>query len=334
MIAIAVDAMGGDRGPRATVQGALAAVRDLPIQVLLVGPEAEIGREVARAGGDPALVRVVHAPDVVEMREPPADALRRKPLASIRVATGLVASGEAAAVVSVGHTGAVVMAAHAAFGTIPGVDRPALAAAVPTRSGFGVIVDAGANVGCRPHHLVQFGVMGSVFARVALGLERPRVGLLSIGAEETKGNALTREAHRRLKASPIHFVGNVEARAVYSGAVDVVVCDGFTGNVALKISEGIVDLIDGLVEQELARPGGKAISLELRRSYRRLRRRLDDAEYGGAPLLGVAGLAVVGHGHSSPRAVRNAVALAYRFAVEGLVGRIQDEIAAVGAYRT
>jgi glycerol-3-phosphate acyltransferase PlsX len=263
------------------------------------------------------------------MEESPAAALRRKPMASVKVAAESVARGESSALFSAGHTGATVMAAYAAFGTLPGVDRPALAATIPTRGSPAVLLDVGASVECRPHHLLQFAVMGSVFARVAFGIPSPRVGLLSIGEEETKGNELTREAHRLLKGSPLAFVGNIEARDVYSGQADVIVCDGFTGNVALKISEGLVDVVEALLSEELSSTITMRVgSLLTRRALRRFRRRVDYSEYGGAPLLGVAGVTIVGHGRSSARAVRNAVAMAYRFAANRFIARVEQEIAA------
>jgi glycerol-3-phosphate acyltransferase PlsX len=195
------------------------------------------------------------------------------------------------------------------------VDRPALATTIPTRTTPAVLLDAGANVECRPQHLVQFAIMGSVYARLAFDIERPRVGLLSIGEEETKGNELTREAHQLLKASPLNFIGNVEGREIYSGGADVIVCDGFTGNVVLKTSEGLVDAVEALLGDELQGTFSSQVGYLLsRRAYRRFRKRVDYSEYGGAPLLGVAGLAVVGHGRSSVKAVRNAVLMAYRFA--------------------
>ena len=243
-----------------------------------------------------------------------------------------MARGEAAALFSAGHTGATVMAAHGAFGMLPGVDRPALAATIPTRRRPAVLLDVGASVECRPPHLLQFAVMGSVYARVAFGIETPRVGLLSIGEEATKGNELTREAHRLLKASPLAFIGNIEARDVYSGEADVIVCDGFTGNVALKISEGLVDVVEDLLSEELSSTITMRVgSLLTRRALRRFRRRVDYSEYGGAPLLGVAGVAIVGHGRSSAKAVRNAVAMAYRFAAGRFIERVEQEIAAAAA---
>jgi glycerol-3-phosphate acyltransferase PlsX len=330
MIWIAVDAMGGDYAPRQVVDGALAAVRHLDLGVVLAGDTALLEAEVARHRGvDRARVRVADAPDVVTMAESPVAALRRKPKASIRVAAESVARGECSALVSAGHTGATVMAAYNAFGTLPGVDRPALAVTIPTRRRPAILLDAGASVECRPQHLLQFAVMGSVYARVALDIPSPRVALLSIGEEETKGNDLTREAHRLLKGSPLAFVGNIEARDVYSGDADVIVCDGFTGNVALKISEGLVDVMEVLLSEELTSTVPMRLgSMLTRRALRRFRRRVDYSEYGGAPLLGVAGVTIVGHGRSSARAVRNAVAMAYRFAINRFIERVEQDIAA------
>jgi glycerol-3-phosphate acyltransferase PlsX len=266
---------------------------------------------------------------MIAMEESPAAALRKKPGASIKVAADLVARGDAAALVSAGHTGATVMAAYGAFGMVSGVDRPALAATIPTRQRPAILLDVGASVECRPQHLLQFAVMGTVYARVALGIAAPRVGLLSIGEEATKGNELTRDAHRLLKAAPLAFIGNVEARDVYSGGADVIVCDGFTGNVALKISEGLVDVMESLLHEELSSTVTLRVgSLLTRRALRRFRRRVDYSEYGGAPLLGVDGVTIVGHGRSSAKAVRNAIAMAYRFAEGRFIHRVRDEIAA------
>lgn len=330
MIWIAVDAMGGDDAPHNIVDGAVAATRHFDIGVTLVGPEDRLAAELARHPDlDPAQVRVVHADSVIEMSEAPTAALRRKPQASIRVACGLVAKGEAAAVFSAGHTGATVIAAHAAFGMLPGADRPALAATIPTRREPAILLDVGASVECRPAHLLQFAVMGSMYARVAFGIERPRVALLSNGEEETKGNELTREAHRLLKASALSFIGNLEARDLYAGTADVIVCDGFTGNVALKTSEGLVEVVEELLREELTSTYTMRLgSLLTRRALRHFRRRVDYSEYGGAPLLGVAGLAIVGHGRSSAKAVRNAIAMAYRFASSHFIERVERDIAA------
>ena len=335
MIWIAVDAMGGDFAPRPVVDGALAAARHFDLGVALVGPRANLDVELGRHDDvDPERIRIVEATDVVAMEDSPAAALRRKPNASIKVAAEIVARGEASALFSAGHTGATVMAAYAAFGMLPGVDRPAVAATIPTRRRPAILLDVGASVECRPQHLLQFAIMGSVYARVAFGLENPRVGLLSIGEEATKGNELTREAHRLLRMSPLAFIGNVEARDVYSGNADVIVCDGFTGNVALKISEGLVDVVESLLSDELSSTITMRVgSLLTRRALRRFKRRVDYSEYGGAPLLGLAGVTIVGHGRSSAKAVRNAVALGYRFASQRFIERVEQNIAEAAAPR-
>lgn len=327
---IAVDAMGGDHAPARPVDGALAAARHLGLGVDLVGRADLIRAEIDRHPDAAALdVRVIDAPDVIDMAESPARALRRKPRASIRVAAEHVAEGKASALFSAGHTGATVLAAHAAFGMLAGADRPALAPTVPTRLGSAVLLDAGATVECRPAHLLQFGRMGTVYAKVGLGVARPRVGLLSIGEEESKGNELTREAHQLLKASSLEFIGNVEARGIFAGDADVVVCDGFTGNVALKLSEGLVEMVEDLLGEELQSTFSSQVGYLLsRRAFRRFRKRVDYSEFGGAPLLGVAGLCIVGHGRSSAKAVRNAVAMASRMAGNDIVGRLKHEMAA------
>jgi glycerol-3-phosphate acyltransferase PlsX len=220
------------------------------------------------------------------------------------------------------------MASYSVFGTLVGVDRPALATTIPTRRNPAVLLDAGASVECRPQHLLQFAIMGGVYARVALGVGRPRIGLLSIGEEANKGNELTREAHRLLKQSPLHFVGNVEGREIYSGVADVIVCDGFTGNIVLKTSEGLVETVESLLGDELQGTFSSQVGYLLsRRAFRRFRRRVDYSEYGGALLLGVAGLSIVCHGRSSAKAVRNAIATAYRFAAADLIHRVEREIA-------
>src|SRR3954463_10384808 len=313
MVWIAVDAMGGDDAPRQVVDGALTAAREADLGVVLVGPVARLEAELGcHPIVDRRRVRLVDAPDTVAMDESPSAALRSKPRTSIRIAAETVARGEAAALFSAGHTGATVMAAHAVCGMLTGVDRPALAATIPTTNGAAVLLDVGASVECRPAHLLQFAVMGRVYVRVALGIETPRIGLLSIGEEATKGNELTREAHRLLKVSVPSFIGNVEARDVYRGQADVIVCDGFTGNIALKISEGLVEVIEGLLKLEL-------------------RLTIGDSDKGGAPLLGVRGVAIVGHGRSGAKAVRNAVVMAQRFASQRFLQRIQGDLAACAA---
>jgi glycerol-3-phosphate acyltransferase PlsX len=325
---IAVDAMGGDNAPEAIIAGALMAARRLQFGLLLVGAREAIERELARHTASRSVdIRIVDAPERIEMAEPAAAALRRKPRASIRLAAEAVRDGQAAALFSAGHTGAAVVAAHAAFRRIPGVDRPALATIIPTRRSPAVLLDSGATVECRPQHLVQFAVMGSAYARIALGCDSPRVGLLSVGEEESKGNELTRDAHQLLKAAPICFVGNVEGRHVYSGEADVIVCDGFTGNVTLKISEGLVETVERLLLDELSSTVGTRVGYLLsRRAFRRFHKRVDYAEYGGAPLIGLDGLCVIGHGRSSAKAVRNALAMTVRCVREGLVARLSEQM--------
>ncbi len=327
---VAIDAMGGDAGPRAIVDGAMVAARSLNIGLILVGRVDSLRADLDRhADGASLDIRVVDTDDAVGMDESPAAALRRKPRASVRIAADLVASGDAGAMFSAGNTGATLLAAHSAFGMLSGVDRPALATTIPTLRQEAVLLDSGANATCRPQHLVQFGVMGSAYAQVALQVERPRIGLLSTGEEASKGNELTREAHRLLSAALPEFIGNVEGRQVYAGLADVVVCDGFTGNVALKVSEGLVEMVEKLLRDELSRTFSTRVGYLLsRRAFRRFRKRVDYSEYGGAPLLGVAGLCVVGHGRSSAKAVRNAVVMASRLADARVVERLGERMAA------
>ena len=326
--------MGGDQAPGSIIDGALVAARHLQIGLVLVGDRAAIERELSRHPRAAWLdVETVDTPDRIDMADQASAALRRKPRASIRVAAACVRDGRASALFSAGHTGATVMAAHAAFGRLPGVDRPALATVIPTRGRPAVLLDSGATVECRPQHLVQFAIMGAAYARIALDCANPRVGLLSVGEEESKGNDLTREAHQLLKAAPVRFVGNVEGRDVYAGHADVIVCDGFTGNVTLKISEGLVDTVESLLHDELSATFGTRVGYLLsRQAYRRFRKRLDYSEYGGAPLVGLNGLCIVGHGRSSAKAVRNAVAMAARAVSDGLIDRLSREVSAYVAH--
>ncbi len=335
-IRIAVDAAGGDLGGRNVIAGALSAARHFGFGLTLVGPDHFVRDELRRQENivtEEVDIRVVSASEVIAMDEEPT-ALRRKPNASVKVAAELVANGEAAAFFSAGNTGATLISAHSVFGMMPGVDRPALATTIPTRHRDAVLLDVGATIDCRPRHLLQFAMMGKVYAERVLGIENPRVGLLSIGEEAIKGNELTRDAHHLLSSSDIRFIGNLEARDLYSGDADVVVCDGFTGNIALKVSEGLVEVVEDLLRDELSRTFTTQLGYLLsRRSYRRFRRRVDYSEYGGAPLLGVAGLAVVGHGRSSVKAVRNALALTHRFVNENFVQSINESMSSLGSER-
>jgi glycerol-3-phosphate acyltransferase PlsX len=326
-LVVAVDAMGGDHAPAALVAGAAGAVRRGGVRVTLVGARPALEAALtAHRGVDAAALTVVDAPEVVAMDEAPLAALRRKPGASIRIAVDLVARGDAHAVFSAGHTGAALLAARGQLGLLPGVERPALAVTIPTRSGAAILLDAGASVDCRPDHLAQFGVMGAAYARVALGLARPNVGLLSIGPEAGKGNDLIREAHALLARAPIRFIGNLEARDLFTGRADVVVCDGFTGNVALKVGEGLVETIEALV-LDATRAGELAgVGAVVEPVLSRLKQRVDYAQSGGAPLLGVAGVVVVGHGHSSPTAVENGILMASRLAGERIIDRLTKSL--------
>jgi len=319
--------MGGDLAPGAVVAGAIQAARRHGVQITLTGPLDRIREEIAQAGAADLGMTIVDAPEAVAMDEAPLAALRRKPRASVRVAAALVADGSAAALFSAGHTGATFLSARAAFGMLEGVDRPALAVTVPTRTGAAILLDAGANLDCRPEHLAQFGVLGAAYARVALGIARPTVGLLSVGEEPGKGNDLIREAHALLAAAPIAFIGNLEAREFLTGRADVIVCDGFTGNIALKIGEGLVEAGEEMLREEL---GAELVSqigaLLTRRAFTRFKQRVDYAESGGAPLLGVKGVCIVCHGRSNANAIRNAIRVAAEFSGGHINHLIEEEL--------
>lgn len=330
--AVALDAMGGDHAPEATVQGAVEAVRQFGLQVLLVGREAVLRKHLARFGGAPRGLQVVDAPDVVTMDDPPTAPVRGKRDSSMAEAARLVRDGKACAFVTAGNSGAAMIAAKLIIGTIAGVERPALAAPVPGLDRQTLVVDVGANVDCKPHHLEQFAVMGHFYSQAVLGVERPRIGLLSIGEEQGKGDRVTVEAYRLLSDSGLNFIGNVEGRDVYAGTVDVVVCDGFVGNVVLKVSEGLGEMIYGLLRREARRSPTSAIGLLLAKgALTALKRKADYAEYGGAPLLGVQGACLVGHGRSSAKAVKNAVRFAHVYATHGVVSHIEWKVAELRA---
>lgn len=309
----------------------MLAARDLDVSVRLVGPATLLTDELARtAGADDVRARlaVVDAPEAVGMDEPALAGLRRKPRASVKVAAELVASGQAQALYSAGHTGATLMAAHAAFGPLAGAERPALAVLVPTLTGDTVLLDTGATLDCRPEHLRAFAIMGAAWARIALGVAQPKVGLLSVGEEDAKGNDLVREAHGLLRAVPgLQFVGNIDARDLFSGVADVVVCDGFTGNIVLKTGEGLVDALERMLKREVGDSwAARAANQLVGGGFTRLRRRVDAAERGGAPLLGVDGLVVVGHGRSTARVVRNGIATAAQLIAGGAVARLREAL--------
>src|SRR3990170_1773216 len=326
---IAVDAMGGDQAPEAIISGAVAAARELGADVVLVGREARVREELARHRGAPAL-EIVDAPEVIEMHEPPAMALRRKRRASIVVAIELLKAGRADAVVTAGHTGAAMGAALLGLGRVPGVDRPAIAAVLPTQTALpAILLDVGANVDCKPHHLLQFALMGSVYAHRVLGAASPRVGLLSNGTEEGKGSELTLAATPLLRASGLNFVGNVEARDFFLGVADVVVCDGFVGNVAMKFGQGLALAIRNIAKDELRGLRGKLLRLYLAPLVgliRRLYRRIDYREYGGGAALGADGGGSVAPRRSNARALRNAVRVAAEAVSHGFVEELRSRM--------
>jgi phosphate acyltransferase len=331
---VAVDAMGGDFAPREVVGGAVQAARELSIEVLLVGPTHRIERELRALGGGPGSVRVVEAPEVIDMAEAPAMALRRKRQASILVAVETLRRGEADALVSAGNTGAAMAASLLRLGRIEGIDRPAIAAVLPTLRGRAIMVDVGANVDCRPKHLLQFAVMGSVYANRVLAIAEPRVGLMSNGTEETKGNEIVIRAAELLRSSGLRFIGNVEGRDFFDGVADVAVCDGFVGNLLLKFGEGLALGIFTLLREELSR--GMLVRLGVALATPRLRalaRRMDHTEYGGAPLLGVNGICIIAHGSSKAKAIRNSIALAVESVRAKMVETIRADIARLSTLR-
>lgn len=311
-VTIAVDAMGGDHAPQEVVRGALEASRDPDVEVILVGDTRAIEPLVEGVTG--ASFRIVHASETVGMGEHPVESLRRRADTSVAVAAQLVRDGEADGMVSAGSTGAAMAAALLRLGRLPGVERPALCSPMPTVNGTCLLIDAGANVDCRPGQLVQFAEMGALYAQHALGVEKPRVGLLNVGEEETKGSEFAVKVHSLLKARPhLHFIGNVEGRDIPWGKADVVVCDGFVGNIVLKFAEGMALGLFHLLRSELQRGWrAKVGALLARPALMGLKKRLDYTEYGGVPLLGVQGVCIVSHGSSNAKAIANAVRVAVR----------------------
>ena len=325
--------MGSDHAPHPEIDGALAAARDFGVRVVLVGQSERVLPELHRCKwrnqGDRG-IEFVEAEEVIGMGEAVASAVRRKKRSSLRVGAKIVAEGAADGFVSAGNTGAAMATAKMVIGMLPGVDRPALAALLPTKANKPtLILDVGANSDCKPHHMAQFAIMGDAYSRAVLGTQRPTVGLMSIGEEEAKGNELTKEAFPLLRElSSLNFVGNVEGRDVFTGVVDVIVTDGFTGNVMLKLSEGLQDAVISMIRRELsASTITKAGAVLARPAFRNLKKRLDYAEYGGAPLLGVRRIVVVGHGSSNARAIRNAVRNVKEFSERGAGERIESGIA-------
>ena len=326
---IVVDAMGSDAAPGPEIEGAILAARERWAEILLVGREDLLRKELAKRDTSGASFEIVHASEVITMEDAAAKSFRHKKDSSIRVAARLVRDGKADGLVSAGNTGAVMATAKITLGVLQGVDRPALAAVMPTLKGTATIVlDVGANVDCGTENLEQFAVMGEIYYRTIFGVKHPRVGLLSNGEEAHKGNELVRLTHQRLKQLPLNFIGNVEGRDVINGKVDVMVADGFTGNVVLKTSEGVALVLAGMLKAALSSTlSAKVGSMLARRALRNFKKRVDYSEYGGAPLLGVRGVCIITHGGSNPNGIKNAIRVASEFAAGQVNEKIQQELA-------
>ena len=342
---IALDAMGSDRAPKPEIEGATHAARNYDVRVLLVGPEDTIKAELERHPAASRLpIEIVHASQVITMEDKAVQAVRSKRDSSMRVGLRMVREGRAAGFVTAGNTGAAMASAKMVLGALHGVDRPELAAVFPTALGTAaILLDVGANVDCKPHNLEQFAVMGEIYFRSMFGGRfenkafarsmsgrRPRVGLLSIGEEETKGNELTRESFQLLKRLPLNFVGNVEGRDLFNGNVDVIVADGFVGNVALKVSEGVANLVRTVLKESLKATISRQVGYMLSRSaFSDFKKRIDHTEYGGAPLLGVKGVCIITHGSSNANAIKNAVRVAAEFSQRRINESIEQGLAAL-----
>jgi len=327
---IAVDAMGGDFAPEATVDGAIQAARVARgrYEIILVGDETEIRRELARFSVDKLPIHIYHASETIGMEESPTQALRTKKDSSIVVGSKLLKKGMADAVVSAGNTGAFMASSLLTLGRLPGVSRPGLGSFIPSEKVLCVVIDVGANSDCKPINLLQFAVMGSVYVESIFDVKNPKIGLLNIGEEESKGNELVREAHQLLKQSKLNFVGNVEGRDIFRGTAEVVVCDGFVGNIVLKFAESVV----GMFTRTLKKNVGKNIpanlgALLMKPSFRKLKKLMDYQEYGGVPLLGLNKVCVVCHGRSTPKAIRNAIREAKKMLAQNVNHRLKEEIA-------
>jgi len=325
---IALDAMGGDYAPAVTVEGAVETVNEYDdLEVILFGDEAQLRKELRDRHCTSNRIHIRHTTQVVGMHESPVIALRKKKDSSIRRAIDAVKNKEADAVVSAGNSGVVMASALFVLGTSRGVDRPAIAAPMPTLKDLFILIDAGANVDCKAENLLQFGLMGSSYCRAIFGKHEPKVALLSIGEEDVKGNELTREAFKLLKGTNLNFTGNIEGKDVFSGDADVVVCDGFIGNIVLKTSEGLADTIVKMLKKEVAgMTAGRVGYLFMKPALKNFRRKTDYAEYGGAPLLGINGTCIISHGRSSSRAIRNAIKVASEFSRKKVHEIISEEI--------
>ena len=312
---IALDAMGGDRAPGVIVEGAIQALKEYrDLEVTLVGNEERVKKELTKYSVKGLSLSIVHAPQVVEMDELPTTALRKKKDSSIMVAARLVKEKKAQAIVSAGNTGAAMVATKVVLGTLEGIERPTIATLMPNIHGVSILTDVGANVDCKPQHLLQFAIMGNTYAKEILEIEKPRVGLLSVGKERIKGNELTRTTYDLLEKTSLNFIGNVEGRDIFNGSVDVIVCDGFIGNVVLKTAESLAETIQGMLKKEITknflRKLGALLSMG---AYRGLKKRIDYSEYGGAPLLGINGVCIITHGGAPALAIKNTLRVAGEF---------------------
>ncbi len=325
---IALDCMGGDVSPITTnISGAIEAIEEDDFEVILVGKKDAIEKGLSRHGKTHLALRIENAEETVAMDEAPSSAIRRKRNSSIWMAIQLVKEGKAEAVISAGNTGAVMAMAKIQLGMLQYVERPAIATPIPTSRGLSIMLDAGANVDSKPMHLYQFALMGSICAKSYCGRDIPRVGLLSIGEEESKGNELTRETYELLKKSHINFIGNIEGKDIFTGKVDVIVCDGFIGNIVLKTTESLAEMLESLLRQELkAGWSGRLAGLLMKSTYRNFRKKLSHAEYGGAPLLGINGVCIISHGSSSPKAIKNALFCAKDFLRYNLNKEIEEAL--------
>lgn len=305
---VALDAMGGDFAPELTIAGAVEAVNEYDVEVILVGDRQQLDDSLSTRRYPSNKISIVHASEVVSMQESPAVALRKKKDSSIRVAVELVKSNLADAAVSAGHSGVAMATALFLLGKLPHVDRPAIATIMPSLTGFFVLIDAGANVDCKPDNLLQFAQMGNAYYREIFGVPEPLVSLLGIGEEDTKGNELTKEAFKLLRHAGMNFTGNIEGKDLFAGKADVIVCDGFIGNIVLKVSEGLAEAILKMLKREIINATtGKLGYLLIKPAIRNFRRRTDYSEYGGAPLLGINGTCIISHGRSSSKAIKNAI---------------------------
>ena len=327
--------MGSDNAPAVEVEGAVRAAAEYGAHVVLVGQEDPIRRALEAHDTTNLAIEVFNATEVVSMDDPAMTPLRKKKDSSIRVVANLMSDGTVSGVVSAGNTGAVMAATKVVAGSLPVVDRPALATVLPTQKGKpSILLDVGANVDCKPLHLEQFAIMGDIYSRVIFGVRRPRIGLLSIGEEDTKGNELTKEVFKTLKLAPLNFVGNLEGRDIFKGEVDVIVCDGFTGNVALKLSEGLIETMTSMLGEELQRTLSAKVGYILaQKAFQQFKRRMDYSEYGGAPLLGIKGISIICHGRSNANAIKNAIRVAHEFCEQKVNEAIEREFLKLGLIR-